>query len=174
MSHPVRRRLLDALAVDGPSTITMLAARTSQASGNVSHHMRVLQQASLVEEAPERARDRREHWWRLSAASRRWSSTAFEEDLASAAVAAAAASLNLEHQLSKVRSWMVESETADPAWLEAAFSSDWWLQLTPEELRELSEQILALFRAWQSRPAPKENPRRTSVFVFARGMPASP
>src|SRR5262249_7902446 len=39
MSHPLRRRLLDALAVDGPSTITTLAERTGQASGNVSHHV---------------------------------------------------------------------------------------------------------------------------------------
>ena len=83
MSHPVRRRLLDALTADGPSTVGMLAARTGQAVGNVSHHLKVLAQASLVEEVPSLARDRRERWWKVSAISRRWSSTAFGADPAS-------------------------------------------------------------------------------------------
>jgi DNA-binding transcriptional ArsR family regulator len=174
MSHPVRRRLLDALSVDGPSTITMLAARTGQASGNVSHHVKVLHEASLVEEAPEYARDRREHWWRVSATSRRWSSTSFDEDGATAAVAEAAASLNLEHQVAKVRAWQAESETADRAWLDAAFSTDAWLQLTPEELKALSDQILELFKTWYARRIPDDGAQRTSVFVFARGMPSAP
>ena len=33
MAHPLRRRLLDALKVDGPSTASMLANRTGQAIG---------------------------------------------------------------------------------------------------------------------------------------------
>ena len=174
MSHPLRRRLLDALAVDGPSTITMLAERTGQASGNVSHHVKVLHEASLVEDAPELARDRRERWWRLRAAGIRWSSTSFDEDQATAAVADAAASLNLEHQVGKVRAWLAQHETADRAWLDASFSTDFWLQLTPDELAQLSEQILDLLNAWYRRETPKDGAERESVFVFARGMPAAP
>ena len=174
MSHPLRRRLLDALAVDGPSTITMLAERTGQASGNVSHHVKVLHEASLVEEAPELARDRREHWWRLRSTGIRWSSTSFDEDQATAAVADAAASLNLEHQVGKVRAWQAQHETADRAWLDAAFSTDFWLQLTPDELEQLSQQILDLLNAWYRREIPADSAERESVFVFARGMPAAP
>jgi DNA-binding transcriptional ArsR family regulator len=174
MSHPLRRRLLDALAVDGPSTVTMLAERTGQASGNVSHHIKVLREASLVEEAPERARDRREHWWRRRSPGFSWSSTSFGEDEATAAVAEAAASLNLEHQIGKVRAWQAESETADRAWLDSAFSTDSWLQLTPDELKELSAQVLDLFEAWRTRMLPDDGEQRASVFVFARGMPAAP
>jgi DNA-binding transcriptional ArsR family regulator len=174
MSHPLRRRLLDALTVDGPSTITMLAARTGQASGNVSHHVKMLAGAKLVEEAPELARDRRERWWRVRATGLRWSSTSFDEDQASAAVADAAASLNLEHQVGKVRAWLAGHETADPAWLDAAFSTDFWLQLTPDELEELSKQILDLLDTWYTRQLPDDGADRASVFVFARGMPGSP
>jgi DNA-binding transcriptional ArsR family regulator len=174
MSHPLRRRLLDVLAVDGPSTISMLAARTAEASGNVSHHVKVLSRAALVEEAPEYARDRREHWWRRRAASLRWSSTSFGEDEASAAVADAAASLNLEYQVGKVRAWQAESETADPAWLEAAFSTDFWLKLSPDELKQLSAQLLELLERWAAREPVNDGATRTSVFVFARGLPASP
>jgi DNA-binding transcriptional ArsR family regulator len=174
MSHPLRRRLLDALAVDGPSTVSMLAERTGQASGNVSHHVKVLHEASLVEEAPELARDRREHWWRLRAGGIRWSSTSFAEDQATIAVADAAASLNLEHQVGKVRAWQAQSETADREWVDAAFSTDYWLQLTPGELAEVSQQIIDLLNAWYLRELPDDGAERESVFVFARGIPAAP
>jgi DNA-binding transcriptional ArsR family regulator len=174
MSHPLRRRLLDALAVDGPSTVTMLAERTGQASGNVSHHIKVLREAGLVEEAPERARDRRERWWRRRSPGLSWSSTSFGEDEATAAVAEAAASLNLEHQIGKVRAWQAGSETADRDWLDSAFSTDSWLQLTPDELNELSAQVLDLFETWRTRKPPDDGEQRASVFVFARGMPAAP
>jgi DNA-binding transcriptional ArsR family regulator len=174
MSHPLRRRLLDALAVDGPSTVGMLAARTGQASGNVSHHVKVLHEATLVEEAPELARDRREHWWRLRAGGIRWSTTSFDEDQATLAVAEAAASLNLEHQIGKVRAWQAEHETADREWIDASFSTDYWLRLTAEELAEVSQQIIDLLDTWYRRELPDDGAERESVFVFARGVPAAP
>jgi DNA-binding transcriptional ArsR family regulator len=181
MSHPVRRRLLDALAVDGPSTASMLAARTGQAVGNVSHHLKVLARSSLIEEAPGLARDRRERWWKVSALSRRWSSTAFGADPASEAVADAAESLNLEHQVEKVRAWYALRDRADQEWDDVAFSSDTWLILTPAELRQLSEELTALLHRWRDRApsagagqAPESSAGQRSVFVFARGVPAEP
>lgn len=174
MSHPLRRRLLDALTVDGPSTATMLAERTAQAIGNVSHHMKVLANASLVEEAPELARDRRERWWRVADTSRRWSSASFRGDPASVAVADAAKSLNLEHQVAKVRAWHSQSETADDDWVGAAFSTDMWMQLTAAELNELSEQLIGLLRDWRARGAADDGAERRPVFVFTHGVPASP
>jgi DNA-binding transcriptional ArsR family regulator len=174
MSHPLRRRLLDALAVDGPSTVSMLATRTGQASGNVSHHVKVLHEASLVEEAPELARDRREHWWRQRAGGIRWSSTSFDEDQATVAVAEAAASLNLEHQIGKARAWQAQNETADREWVDAAFSTDTWLRVTPDELAQVSQQIIDLLNVWYLREVPDDGAERESVFVFARGMPAAP
>src|SRR6201996_4811964 len=72
-SHPLRRRLLDALSVDDAATASMLAEATGQAVGNVSHHLKVLASAQLIEEAPELARDRRERWWRRTSRGLRWS-----------------------------------------------------------------------------------------------------
>jgi hypothetical protein len=173
MSHPVRRRLLDALTVDGPSTVSMLAARTGQAVGNASHHCRVLMQASLIEEVPGLAHDRRERWWRISAASRRWSSASFEEDPASEAVADAAESLNFEHQIEKVRAWRAHRKSAEQDWGNSAFSSDTWLHLTPAELRQFSEELNDLLHRWRDRPVVDGSERR-AVFVFAHGVPAEP
>ncbi len=60
MTHPLRRRILDVLKVDGPSTVSALAGRLGQQPANVSHHLRVLRDGGLVEPAPELVRDRRE------------------------------------------------------------------------------------------------------------------
>jgi DNA-binding transcriptional ArsR family regulator len=173
MSHPLRRRLIDALTVDGPSTVGMLAARTGQAAGNVSHHLKVLSQAALIVEDPSLARDNREHWWRTAATGRRWSSTAFDDDPAGQVVAGAAESLNLEHHAEKVRTWYAGRDTAAHDWLDAAFATDAWLRLTPAELSELSEELSSLLRRWRIRALADDDERR-SVFVFAHGVPAEP
>jgi DNA-binding transcriptional ArsR family regulator len=174
MSHPVRRRLLDALTVDGASTVSMLAERTGQAVGNISHHIKVLAAAELVEEAPELARDRREHWWREADARRRWSTTSFDDDPAAAVVADAALSLGLEHHVEKVRAWNAARENDSGGWTDAAFSTDTWLRLTPGELAQLSDELTALLRRWHDRTTPDDGAERDPVFVFAHGVPAAP
>ena len=82
MANPFRSRMMDALKVDGPSTASALAARTGQAVGSASHHLKVLHEAGLVEEAPELAKDRRERWWRLVDPGTRWSRADFADDTA--------------------------------------------------------------------------------------------
>src|ERR1022692_673414 len=69
MTHPLRRRLLSLLKLDGPSTASVLAQRTGQAVGNISHPLHALAAADLIEEVPELARDRRERWWRRTLSS---------------------------------------------------------------------------------------------------------
>ena len=130
MSHPLRRRLMDVLKVYGPATVSALAGQTGQAVANISHHLRVLGAAGLILEAPELARDRREHWWRLAAPALRWAAGAFDDDPARQAVASAAVSLSLDRQVSLARAWYAVREER-PAWNGAAFSVDKWLHLTP-------------------------------------------
>lgn len=174
MSHPQRRRLLDALTVDGPCTVSMLANRTDLAVGSASHHMKVLAAAELVEEAPELAHDRREHWWRLTNRRNRWSTTAFAQDSAVSIVADAAMSLDLEHHVEKVRAWNARREEDHGDWSEAAFSTSTWLHLTPAELKELSQELTAVLDRWSMRAEPETGPPREPVFVFAHGVPAEP
>jgi DNA-binding transcriptional ArsR family regulator len=174
MSHPARRRLLDALAVDGPSTVSMLAERTDLAIGSASHHLKVLSQARLVEDATELARDRREHWWRVASSSLRWSTSTFDDDPVAAAVADAASSLNLEHHVSKVRAWRARTDEPAEAWQDAAFATDTWLRLTPTELRALGQELNELVDRWHTRGVPDDGAQREDVFVFAHGIPAAP
>lgn len=174
LAHPLRRRLMDALKVDGPSTASMLAQRTGQAVANVSHHLRVLGASDLVQEAPELARDRRERWWRLVSPGLRWTTSDFDDDPAAQAVANAAASLNLDRHLGLVRAWYAAREAEREVWGDSPFSTDKWLRLTPAELLRVEQEIVDLLERWAARDVPDDGQRRDPVFLFAYGVPAQP
>ncbi|GAA0904082.1 helix-turn-helix domain-containing protein [Virgisporangium ochraceum] len=171
-SHPLRRRLMDVLKVDGPATATMLAGHTEQAVANVSHHLKVLSGAGLVVEVPERARNKRERWWALASTALRWNNSDFADDPVGQAVASAAASLNLDRHTSLVRAWHAVSDERRE-WADAAFSTDKWFSMTPEDLAAFEGELQALVRKWATRTV-TEDPRREPVFFFAHGVPGRP
>jgi DNA-binding transcriptional ArsR family regulator len=63
MSHPLRREMLRHLDEHGPATSTTLAGALGENTGTTSYHLRVLADAGVIEEVPERASGR-ERWWR--------------------------------------------------------------------------------------------------------------
>lgn len=174
MAHPLRRRLMDVLKVHGPATVSVLSERTGQRVPNVSHHLRVLADVDLVGEAPELARDRRERWWRLLAPSVRWATDDFADDPAGAAVAQAAQSLNLARHAGLVRAWHAAGEDERAWWHDTGFSTDKWLHLTPDELAEISGQVIDLFERWATRAVPQDEQERRPVLLFTYGVPAQP
>ncbi|MFB7617910.1 ArsR/SmtB family transcription factor [Kitasatospora sp. NPDC056181] len=50
LAHPLRQRLLFALSTQ-PSTISRLAAQLGANKGSISHHLRVLSEAGLIQDA---------------------------------------------------------------------------------------------------------------------------
>lgn len=174
MANPHRSRIIDVLAVHGPATASTLAGRIDLAVGSVSHHLKVLAESDLVEEAPELAKDRRERWWRLVNKSTRWSRSDFADDTSAVNAALAAESLAMQKQLDRVRDWMAQSELTNP-WDVAAFSNQTWMKLSPEELRQFSEDIVQVARNWRLRTdQAADGVERQTVFFFARGFPAEP
>jgi DNA-binding transcriptional ArsR family regulator len=63
MSHPLRREMLRQIAQHGAATSTTLAEALGENTGTTSYHLRVLADAGVIEEVPERAHGR-ERWWR--------------------------------------------------------------------------------------------------------------
>jgi DNA-binding transcriptional ArsR family regulator len=173
MANPFRARIMDALKVDGPSTASHLAQRTGQAVGSASHHLKVLAEAGLVEEAPELARDRRERWWRLVDAGTRWSRSDFADDTAAVTAAYAAEALALQRQFERVKEWNANAASM-PEWDAASFATQHWMRLTPDELRQVAEEVVALLTKWSGREVPDDGKEREPVLVFARGFPAQP
>jgi DNA-binding transcriptional ArsR family regulator len=172
LAHPFRSRIMDALKVDGPSTASMLAARTGQAVGNASHHLKVLAAAGLVEEAPELARDRRERWWRLVSAGTRWSRRDLV-DQAAVTAAQEAEALGARRQQERLHDWMANADT-DPEWEDAAFATQNWLRLSPAELQQLSDEVVEVFARWGNREIPDDGVHREPVLAFARAFPSQP
>ena len=173
MANPFRSRMMDALKVDGPSTASHLAQRTGQAVGSASHHLKVLAEARLVEEAPELARDRRERWWRLVDMGTRWSRADFADDTAAVTAAHAAEALALQRQFERVQEWNAQADTM-PAWDAASFATQNWLRLTPAELEQVAEEVIDVLHRWGRRELPDDGAEREPVLVFARGFPAQP
>lgn len=63
MSHPLRREILRQFGDHGPATATTIAEALGENTGTTSYHLRVLGDAGVIEEMPERAHGR-ERWWR--------------------------------------------------------------------------------------------------------------
>lgn len=63
LAHPLRQRILRALAENGPATSTALGALLGENTGATSYHLRQLAEYGFIEEAPELAKGK-ERWWR--------------------------------------------------------------------------------------------------------------
>ncbi|KUL42238.1 ArsR/SmtB family transcription factor [Actinoplanes awajinensis] len=166
LAHPLRRRLLDTLRVDGPSMPSALARATGQAVANVSHHLRVLADAGLIQEAPELARNRKEHWWRMNDPRLSWNPAHFPQEAADAAEA-----IGFQRQIDLVNTWLGSPASRAEPWVTSAFATDSWLRLSPEELAGLGEELQELIGRYRDRP---ERDDRVPVFVLGRGFPARP
>lgn len=172
--HPVRRRLLELLHLDGPATVSGLAEAADQRVGNASHHLKVLAEAGLVAEAPELAKDRREHWWRIVSGSVSWSIADVAGDRLAEVVASAAEQQNLAHHVGKMQQWYGRRDAFDEPWVRASFSTESWVIVTSAELQELGDRVNALFLEYARRADDASDADRERVFVFAHGVPAKP
>ncbi|TDW76393.1 ArsR/SmtB family transcription factor [Kribbella pratensis] len=170
--HPLRRRLIDLLGVEGPATASQLAARTGELVGNISHHLKVLAAAEVIEEAPELAKNRRERWWRSAHQSYSWSVADAGGEPAGELIATVSEERNVTHHLDKVRQWFEQRPEYGEEWDRAAFATDSWLRLTPERLAELGERIGELIQEYYENPSAE--PSATPIYVFAHGVPARP
>jgi DNA-binding transcriptional ArsR family regulator len=172
--HPLRRRLMEMLGVDGPATASQLAERSGQLVGNVSHHLKMLAKAGLIEEAEELAKDRRERWWRSVPMSLSWSVADMEGNTADELVAEAAEQQNLSHHVDKVHQWFEHRGNYSRDWVQAAFATEYWLRLTSEELVELTEKLSDVIADFQRSVDLEDGQAREPVFVFAHAVPAKP
>ncbi|MEV6830117.1 helix-turn-helix domain-containing protein [Amycolatopsis sp. NPDC051102] len=170
IAHPLRRRLLDLLHLDGPATASALAARTDQAVGNISHHLKVLAASELVEEAAELARDRRERWWRRTSSAIKWGAQDFPGD----PIAETAEALTLNYQHTMAREWLAKRDTYPPEWRGALFSIDGWARLSIAELDELNDRIVAMLAEYRDRALPDDGVERRPVFFAARASLGQP
>ncbi|MGI9156482.1 MAG: ArsR/SmtB family transcription factor [Marmoricola sp.] len=172
--HPVRRRIVDHLVLNGPSRVGAMATAFGQQVGSISHHLRMLERAEVVERAPELASDGRTSWWRYTGLAISWSADDFADAPADLHRARVAERINVEHQVKKLVDWQRRSATYDEEWRRAAFSSDSLAKATPVELHDLLRRLEDAIGGWRDEIDADDGAEREPVFVFMHAFPSRP
>ena len=165
--HPLRRRIVDHLMLHETAQVGTLARALGAQVGSISHHLRMLQRAGMVEQVEDPSGDRRTSWWRLARRSLSWSSSDFAESPADAYLAREAERLNVRHQFERLQQWSRTSPTTDVE----GFTTDTLAWATPDELLDLSQRIIAALDQWRASIDREDGQRRMPVFFFAHGFP---
>jgi DNA-binding transcriptional ArsR family regulator len=166
MVHPLRMRILDALRNEGPSTATRLAAQLGESSGATSYHLRVLAEAGVIEEDPERGNNR-DRWWR------RVAPFYFPTDAETPderALEIAARTLHLERDQEAVERFLLASDSLPTEWNAAAFTGTFPIYLTPEELYTFGMEWLAHVEGLRRTPEQRP-PGARRVIVSLHAVP---
>ena len=164
MAHPLRIQLIGALRKDGPATASEMARRFGESSGSTSYHLRELEKYGFVEEAAERNRGRTKHW-RAVDEGMEWSIDTDDPGLLQAS-SVLGRELVAEYSRWLLR-WFAETPEWDRRWRAAAEGTDQWFELTPEELRELSNEVTAVLDRYADRRTRRDDTERAIVLFHA-------
>ncbi|MGO4783107.1 ArsR/SmtB family transcription factor [Cryobacterium sp. W22_MBD10_FK3] len=150
LAHPLRLRILGELRIDGPRTVGALADLVDEAPGTLSYHLGKLAEFGFVQEAPELAADRREHWWRAA-----HDATRITPSPADAPADERLASAAMLHQVADVYAAAlhasVDAQQVQPReWVDAATGGDTVAYLTVAQLSEASAELDAVLQKWHA------------------------
>jgi DNA-binding transcriptional ArsR family regulator len=153
--HPIRLRLLDLLQADGPATATSLGQRIDQSSGVTSYHLRILAEHGFIVEDTERGTGR-DRWWRAVHRTTSFTFRMPEDPGTEETIEEAERFIRLVADESHRRVLAAiatlpgrRAELSQLPWT----VSEWPLQLTLEEARELRSAVSELIVRYQRNPA---------------------
>lgn len=169
MAHPLRLRLLGLLRTFGPATATGLAERIGESSGVTSYHLRKLAEVGVVEEDTERG-TRKERWWRAKHEFTHWSNADFLGSKSAHQASIAWRREGLRFQFRVLEQWLAEEADWDKAWVDAIAASDCALEMTPETLKAMGEEIWEVVMRYRSMPKP-EGQDTSWVLWHQHGVP---
>ena len=170
LAHPLRMRLLTMLRVDGPSTASKLAERIGESSGLTSYHLRQLADRGFIEEAPDLG-TKRERWWKAEKHITRFSPAAFVDSPSAHRSLATFRRQVLNWQQLAALTYLAEEPEWGADWADAAGQTDLLLHLSPDQLREMTEELLEVVKQYWANPAPPEDSRAADVLVFLNAFP---
>jgi DNA-binding transcriptional ArsR family regulator len=151
-THPLRIKLYRALHASRKATASQLAEQVDEAVSLVSYHLRKLAEHGFIVEAPDESSDARERWWQPS--SERGVSVRSSDFAGQPEGAALMSEMNrqmLATRYERYSRYLDQHGAWPQAWEDVAFSSEYLVRLTSEEMRQLGEERDALTRRWQDR-----------------------
>lgn len=170
LAHPLRLRALGQLRHDGPATASMLAERMGEAPALLSYHLRQLADHGFIEEAPELARDGREHWWRAAAERTSWSTTDFLGTPERRAAMNALRGEVFRVWAERIQTYLTEEDAWGEDWIDAATAGDHVLELDPDGLRALKAELYEVIERYQREP-PEAAGTTEQVMVILQAFP---
>ena len=163
----------DYLLLYGTSQVTTLARALESQVGSISHHLRMLERAGVVERAEDPNGDRRTSWWRLARRGMTWSVEDFADSPADALLAREAQRQSIRMQIDRLQRW--HRRNGDPAYAEYDGSNtEWTAWASPDELRDLSDRVVTALREWQASIELEDGQERRPIFFFAHAFPTEP
>ena len=141
LAHPLRVRIFDLLASQGPQTASSLAALVGETSGSTSYHLRALAAHDLIREVEGRG-TARERWWERP---RGRIDVPGPDDMTSPANRAAAQIVNAEFFRLRHETLMAyinrpQSEVPE-VWRDTGGIVTTHLDMTPEQVTSLREEL---------------------------------
>jgi hypothetical protein len=145
MAHPFRLHLLDLIVRRGTLTSAEAAAATGESTASCSFHLRQLAKYGFIE--PAEPRDGRERPWKRAEGGERIPDR-IEPDAARAA--SEAMKVVLDRALLELVAWLDHYQELPEEWSGAVLDEE-LLYLTPDELRELSSDVVDLLARYRKR-----------------------
>jgi DNA-binding transcriptional ArsR family regulator len=147
IAHPLRLRILEALALHGPLTATDVAHHVGESPANCSWHLRQLNKYGFIAEAG--GGSGRQRPWRMVVDAHRWGVGEESPELARAGDAASQVLIDLEYRA--LREWLMTRRQETPEWRDAGFFNQAVGWCTPEELDDLRTSLSELFAPYLRR-----------------------
>lgn len=143
LAHPLRVRMYDLLADGGPATASQLAEQVGESSGTTSYHLRFLARHGFIEEDHERG-GRRERWWRARPGGFTLQAQEFLDDPDAAGDLELVGRELWRSYSRQLDRWFRSATSWGQSWISSSVSTTSRMVATPDELRALREELMAV------------------------------
>jgi len=150
LAHPLRIELIDQLTFRGPLTATECAALVGESPSSCSFHLRTLAKYGFVEEAE--GGTGRQRPWRVVTLGNRWDSSP-DTPPAERAAGETLSRLVRDRDRTLHEDYLARADEFEPEWAGAAVQSNFGGYLTPAELKEIGDKLLAMWLPYLERIA---------------------
>jgi Helix-turn-helix domain len=147
LTHPVRLALLEVLATEGALTATEAGELIGESPTTCSFHFRQLQKYGFTEVAA--TGPGRQRRWKIAQLGMNFSDTTDDAELNIAATSLSR--LVTDRAIARMQQFQDTKSNFPKEWQEVSDSTEAVLFVTPSELSELNEQVLAVLMRYHSR-----------------------
>jgi predicted ArsR family transcriptional regulator len=147
LTHPVRLALLEVLATEGALTATEAGELIGESPTTCSFHFRQLEKYGFTEVAA--TGPGRQRRWKIAQLGMNFSDTTDDAELNIAATSLSR--LVTDRAIARMQQFQDTKSNFPKEWQEVSESTEAVLFVTPNELSELNEQVLAVLMRYHSR-----------------------